>query len=63
MPQLFAGFEVAHNDLAVAVLRHKRIGDELSIARKLLPLNRAPAIIISVCNRPLLSCLLRCHGC
>src|SRR5258708_14075169 len=46
-----AAGQVAHNDLTVAVLRHVRIGNKLSVARDLRRLDRMPRVVILMGER------------
>jgi hypothetical protein len=62
MTPLGPGREIAHDYLAVAVLRDERVSEELSVAGKRLPLNAPPTVIVGVGQRPLLSGLLREYG-
>src|SRR5205085_3083380 len=55
LPPLLAGGEVAGDDFAVAVLRREGVGDETAVARQLRTLNRAPAVVVGVSERPLVS--------
>src|SRR5713226_1545376 len=41
-----AGGNIARDDLAVPILGHERVGDELSVTRNLRRLNRVPRIIV-----------------
>src|SRR6266571_3466075 len=44
---------VAHDDLAIGVLGHKRVRYEFSVARNLRRLNRTPVVVVFMSNRPL----------
>src|SRR5258708_29160664 len=55
-----AAGQVAHKDLTVAVLRHVRIGNKLSVARGLRRLDRMPRVVILMGERPLWRGLAEC---
>ena len=57
-----SGCEVANDHFTITILRHQRIGDELSVARKRLSLNRAPAVVVAVSQRALDRRLLRANA-
>jgi hypothetical protein len=52
--------DVARDDLAVAILRHVRIGYKLAVARYLLGQYRTPRVVVLMRERPLGCGRLRC---